>query len=123
MFLKGVRLKMSDGLTGVERNQSYIEEITHKQLIEEGHYIEPSTVKYVFDAVWGNICKELEYGNSVKLHGKGVFYISDRAGRQGRNPRTGEKHMIDERQAMAFRTSKAYAKKFAAIRKKNMQLE
>jgi len=93
------------------RNQEYIE----KRVSEETH-IDEKVVKRVFDAGWQAICRELEEGNSVKLHGKGTFYLSKRSGRMGRNPETGEEHPIPPREAMAFRTSPAYAKRLRSIR-------
>lgn len=69
------------------------------------------TVKIVFNAVWDTICKELESGRSVHLHGKGKFYLSKRVARMGRNPLTGDTYSVPEREAMAFQTSPAYAKR------------
>lgn len=68
-------------------------------------------VKTVFNTVWDVICGELEAGNSVHLHGKGKFYLSQRVARVGRNPLTGEVYNVPEREAMAFQTSPAYAKR------------
>ncbi|MEC5422562.1 HU family DNA-binding protein [Virgibacillus sp. C22-A2] len=48
---------------------------------------------------------------------KGLFYLSRRSSRIGRNPVTGEEFDVPEREAMAFRTSPAYAKRLRERRK------
>ena len=96
---------------GITRNQEFIE----KRVVEETN-IDEKTVKRVFDSGWRALCAELEDGNTVKLHGKGTFYLSQRSGRMGRNPETGEAFPIPAREAMAFRTSPAYAKRLREIR-------
>lgn len=74
------------------------------------------TVKAVFNTFWDNICKELEAGHCVQLHGKGKFYLSERAARVGRNPLTGDEYDVPAREAMAFQTSPAYAKRLREMR-------
>lgn len=80
--------------------------------------IPKETIKTAFNACWEAICEELENGNAVKMHGKGLFYLSKRSPRMGRNPATGVQYQIPAREAMAFQTSPAYAKKLHAIRAK-----
>lgn len=91
---------------GHVRNQNYIEGI-----VAETMGIDEVLVKDVFNACWDAITDELEHGNTVKLHGKGQFYLSRRSKRIGRNPATGEEYEVPEREAMAFQTSPAYAKR------------
>lgn len=91
---------------GHVRNQDYIE-----ALAAEMTNVDKLLVKDVFNACWQTICEELEHGNTVKLHGKGQFYLSRRSRRTGRNPATGVEYEVPEREAMAFQTSPAYAKK------------
>lgn len=95
------------------RNQNYIEEIASKRT-----GVHKDTVKTVFNAVWDSICEELENGYEVKLHGKGSFYLSKRSSRMGRNPLTGEEYDVPEREAMAFRTSPAFARRLREHRKR-----
>lgn len=80
--------------------------------------VDKDTVKTVFNTFWDTICKALEHGKTVKLHGKGRFYLSKRSARMGRNPLTGEEYRVPEREAMAFQTSPAYAKRLRERRKK-----
>lgn len=42
------------------------------------------------DAFISVVTQELKDGNDVTLVGFGVFHVSERAERQGRNPKTGE---------------------------------
>lgn len=74
------------------------------------------TVNKLINQTWEIICDEIEEGNTVKLHGKGTFYLSERAARMGRNPQTGEEHQVPDREVMAFRVSPAYAKRLRKIR-------
>lgn len=99
---------------GHVRNQDYIEEMA-----AELTGLDKNMIKDVFNACWVTICDELEHGNTVKLHGKGQFYLSKRSSRIGRNPATGEQHVVPEREAMAFQTSPAYAKR---LREQRMML-
>lgn len=95
------------GIEGVAVTQNDIEKTT-----SEITGVDKDIVKLVFDTIWLTMCKELEFGNVVKLHGKGKFYSSKRSARVGRNPSTCEEYDVPEREVMAFRTSPAYAKKF-----------
>ena len=49
-----------------------------------------SEVEKVFTATFDLFKNELVNGNKVSVAGFGVFKISERAAREGRNPRTGE---------------------------------
>lgn len=99
------------------RNQEYIEQ---RAADITGH--DKDTVKAVFDACWDAIREELEHGNTVKLHGKGRFYLSRRSSRIGRNPQTKEQFHVPEREAMAFQNSQAYAKKLREVRRQRLGL-
>lgn len=98
------------------RNQDYIEEVAAGKI-----GLHKDTMKAAFNALWDTICEELEEGNAVKLHGKGMFYLSKRSSRIGRNPATGQEYDVPEREAMAFQTSPAYAKKLRQIREMREQ--
>jgi integration host factor subunit beta len=100
------------------RNQEYIEE-----LAAERSGVHKDTIRTAFNAVWESICEELEDGNEVKLHGKGSFYLSKRSPRLGRNPLTLETYDVPAREAMAFRTSPAYAKRLRERRKQKAEQE
>jgi len=60
-------------------------------------------VEAVFDA----ISEALEKGDKVQLIGFGTFDVSERAAREGRNPRTGETMKIAASNAPRFKAGKA----------------
>ena len=60
-------------------------------------------VEAVFDA----ISEALEKGDQVQLIGFGTFDVSERAAREGRNPRTGETMKIAASKAPRFKAGKA----------------
>lgn len=97
---------------GEVRNQDFIEDVA-----ADASGIDKEIVKTAFNACWDAICHELELGNSIKLHGKGKFYLSKRSARMGRNPLTGEEYEVPKREAMAFQTSPTYAKRLRERRK------
>ena len=55
------------------------------------------------DAIKGALVK----GDKVPLVGFGTFGVSQRAAREGRNPRTGEKVTIAARKAVTFKAGSA----------------
>lgn len=64
----------------------------------------PSEVKRIIDALFAVITKKLSRGEKVRT-GVGTFRVSERAGRIGRNPRTGEPIKIPACKLPAFRPS------------------
>ena len=60
-------------------------------------------VEAVFDA----ISEALEKGDKVQLIGFGTFDVSERAAREGRNPRTGETMKIAASKTPRFKAGKA----------------
>ena len=66
-----------------------------------------SDVEKVFTATFDLFKDELVNGNKVSVAGFGVFKISERAAREGRNPRTGETVTIAARNAVTFKAGSA----------------
>ncbi|MBM7064312.1 HU family DNA-binding protein [Neisseria elongata] len=58
------------------------------------------------DAFVSVVTQELKDGNDVTLVGFGVFHVSERAERQGRNPQTGETLTIPATRKPRFRAGK-----------------
>lgn len=58
------------------------------------------------DAFISVVTQELKDGNDVTLVGFGVFHVSERAERQGRNPQTGETLTIPATKKPKFRPGK-----------------
>ena len=58
-------------------------------------------------ALFQSIEEELVKGEKVQLVGFGTFEVRERAGRTGRNPRTGEELVIAPAKVPAFKPGKA----------------
>jgi DNA-binding protein HU-beta len=56
----------------------------------------------------------LTSGEKVSLVGFGTFSVGDRAGREGRNPRTGEKINIPASKVVKFKAGKTLSEKVGA---------
>lgn len=61
----------------------------------------------LFDADQGILAETLKRGGKVQISGFGSFETRKRAGRTGRNPRTGEELHIPAATTAAFRPGKA----------------
>ena len=61
----------------------------------------------VLDAFTDSVTAALKKGDVVTLIGFGTFAVTQRAGRTGRNPRTGAALKIAARKAPGFRAGKA----------------
>jgi DNA-binding protein HU-beta len=59
------------------------------------------------DAMVAGVTKALKKGDTVSLVGFGTFSVTKRAGRTGRNPRTGEAIKIKSSKVPKFRPGKA----------------
>ena len=59
-------------------------------------------VKIVLEA----IAESLENGDRVEIRGFGSFHVVDRAGRTGRNPKTGEAVIVPPKKIPHFRPGK-----------------
>ena len=59
------------------------------------------------DAVFASITAALTQGDGLSITGFGSFAISDRAAKEGRNPKTGEKMAIAASKAVKFKPGKA----------------
>ncbi len=64
-------------------------------------------VESVVDGYVAEITSQLQSGNEVTLTGFGTFKVSDRAARQGVNPKTGEKIQIAATKVPKFKAGKA----------------
>ena len=59
-------------------------------------------VEEIIDCFLRNITTAMAAGEKVRLVGFGIFETHNRAGREGRNPQTGEKIFIPETKTPAF---------------------
>ncbi|HYO83974.1 MAG TPA: HU family DNA-binding protein [Bryobacteraceae bacterium] len=86
--------------------------MTKSQLVEQVSALTQRTKKdteEMVDAVMSAIIDSLSRGEKVDLRGFGSFQVSEKAERQGRNPRTGETMTIAARKAAVFKPSKEIA--------------
>lgn len=86
--------------------------MSKQRLIEEvrrrgGPLSEASVASAAVDAVIEGIDRIARGGDKVILRGFGTFEQKTRAGRKGRNPRTGEEITIAPREAITFKPAKA----------------
>jgi DNA-binding protein HU-beta len=75
--------------------------------IAQAAEISKSAAERAVDAMVGAIKSSLKKGDMVTLVGFGSFYVSERAARTGRNPRTGEELKIAAARVPKFRSGKA----------------
>jgi DNA-binding protein HU-beta len=66
--------------------------------------------KGVTQSVFDAIVKAVQNGDSVRIYGFGIFSVTNRAARKGRNPRTGEPLDIPASSHLKFSPSKATKK-------------
>jgi DNA-binding protein HU-beta len=59
-------------------------------------------VEEIVDCMLNNVTTSLAAGEIVRLVGFGIFEVHNRAGREGRNPQTGEKIYIPETKTPTF---------------------
>jgi DNA-binding protein HU-beta len=68
--------------------------------------LEKSAAKSAVEAVFAGIVEAAKKGDEVNLSGFGKFKVKDAAGRQGRNPATGETIEIAASRKLAFSPAK-----------------
>lgn len=77
------------------------------QLIAERNpHLYQRDVEHVVNAILEEIVNALADGDRVELRGFGAFSVKNRPARMGRNPRTGEAVMVDEKHVPFFKTGK-----------------
>jgi integration host factor subunit beta len=60
----------------------------------------------IVQAVLDSIVDSLKFGGKVELRGFGSFRLRERAARQGRNPKTGEKVFVPAKKVPYFKPGK-----------------
>ncbi len=63
-------------------------------------------VENIINAILEEIAVALANGNRVELRGFGAFSVKSRSARNGRNPRTGESVIVEEKWIPFFKTGK-----------------
>lgn len=77
------------------------------QSVVEKTDLKKKDVEKVVAALFKTIEEEMVKGEKVQLVGFGTFEVRERAGRTGRNPRTGEEIIIEAAKVPAFKAGKA----------------
>lgn len=77
------------------------------QSIVDKTELKKKDVEKMTAALLQSIEEELSKGEKVQLVGFGTFEVRERAGRVGRNPRTGEELVIPAAKVPAFKPGKA----------------
>jgi DNA-binding protein HU-beta len=77
------------------------------QSVVEKTDLKKKDVEKVVAALFKTIEEEMVKGEKVQLVGFGTFEVRERAGRTGRNPRTGEEITIEAAKVPAFKAGKA----------------
>ena len=86
-----------------------LENITRFQIAESIHnefgLPKKDCIEFVSDII-DVIIEGLQNSNKVKIHNFGTFIVRNKKSRIGRNPKTKEEVMIDERKVISFKASK-----------------
>ena len=72
------------------------------KFVAENGNVAIKTAGDAINATFEGIASALEKGDSISLIGFGSFKVVDRAAREGRNPRTGEKIQIPASKGVKF---------------------
>ncbi|PQM63298.1 MAG: integration host factor subunit beta [Rhodobacteraceae bacterium] len=77
-----------------------------KKIAEKNSHLSHREVERLVSAIFDEITNALSAGGRVELRGFGAFSVKSRPGRVGRNPRTGQKVEISEKNVPYFKTGK-----------------
>ena len=74
--------------------------------LAEGHDLPKRQVETMLGAFVQILAEHLQQGSKIRIPGLGIFQVSSRAARTGRNPATGEPIQIKASKKIAFRPAK-----------------
>ena len=77
-----------------------------QKIAEKNSHLSHREVERLVNAIFDEITNALSSGGRVELRGFGAFSVKSRPGRVGRNPRTGQKVEISEKNVTYFKTGK-----------------
>jgi DNA-binding protein HU-beta len=83
--------------------------VSLKQLaagLAESHDLPKRQVEMMLGAFVQSLAEHLQQGSKIRIPGLGIFQVSSRAARTGRNPATGEPIQIKASKKIAFRPAK-----------------
>ena len=100
------------GCTKWKRNEvKFINKTELAKLISNKNAVSAKAGKEALDMVLDAIAEGLEKGEDISLPGFGTFTVRERAAREGKNPRTGEKITIAASKIVGFKTGKTLKNK------------
>ena len=76
------------------------------KIAEENPHLYQRDVERIVSTIFDEIIDAMANGNRVELRGFGAFSVKKRDARQGRNPRTGDAVMVEEKHVPFFKTGK-----------------
>jgi DNA-binding protein HU-beta len=74
--------------------------------LAESHDLPKRQVEAMLDVFVKRFAEHLQQGSKIRIPGLGIFQVSSRAARMGRNPATGEPIQIKASKKIAFRPAK-----------------
>jgi integration host factor subunit beta len=77
-----------------------------QRIADRNPHLYQRDVENIVNAILDEIVQALANGDRVELRGFGAFATKKRAGRVGRNPRTGEAVTVEQKAVPAFKTGK-----------------
>ena len=77
-----------------------------QKIAEKNSHLSHREVERLVSAIFDEITNALSAGGRVELRGFGAFSVKSRPGRVGRNPRTGQKVEISEKNVPYFKSGK-----------------
>ncbi len=76
------------------------------EIVKTATLLEQKLTEEVIETVFDSLIAALRKGDRIEIRGFGTFRTRDRRGRQGRNPRTGEKVEVPAKKILFFKPSK-----------------
>lgn len=77
-----------------------------QKIADENPHLYQRDVERIVSTIFHEIVEAMARGDRVELRGFGAFSVKQRDARQGRNPRTGETVMVEEKHVPFFKTGK-----------------
>lgn len=77
-----------------------------QKIADENPHLYQRDVERIVNTIFEEIIGAMARGDRVELRGFGAFSVKKRDGRVGRNPRTGEAVVVDEKHVPFFKTGK-----------------
>lgn len=77
-----------------------------QRIADENPHLYQRDVERIVNTIFEEVTSAMARGDRVELRGFGAFSVKKREARTGRNPRTGESVMVEEKHVPFFKTGK-----------------